>query len=364
LGPKQPVGERVHATSSARANDIVITRIDDHGERAWDTYVDHRADSTLYHLRAWKRVVHEAYGMKTPGLIARDANGKIRGLLPLYRVPRPFSPYLTSGPFGAYGSILADDEDTARALVEAGCRMVDDGHGRFLHLKLLGDAPSWMSLNARDAHVVSRLDLGESDKALFSRIGSSMRAKVRRAERAGLAPALGRDELDGFYDVLSENMHRKGTPMYGRVFFESLLAQMPGNSTVFTLRLDGKTVSAAFIAWYKKVMYVPFVSSRLAVFPLRANNLLYWEIMRFARAEGCHTLDFGTSVRTSSTFDFKKSWHPTHVSVVSAIYSRDGKMPPLETGDSRGAKLAIKTWAKLPRGFVDRIGPKVSSWVA
>src|ERR1700730_5417405 len=70
--------------------------------RAWDAYVARRPEATLYHLFGWKTVAEEAYGLRTPFLVARDGSGgAIRGILPLIRVPRPFTQYLTTGLFGA-----------------------------------------------------------------------------------------------------------------------------------------------------------------------------------------------------------------------------------------------------------------------
>src|SRR5258708_5422733 len=93
---------------------------------AWDAYVSRQPGATLYHLFAWKTVAEEAYRMRAPFLVARDGPGQpIRGVLPLVRVPRPFAAYLTSGLFGSYGALLADEERHARALLEAAMRRID-----------------------------------------------------------------------------------------------------------------------------------------------------------------------------------------------------------------------------------------------
>jgi len=61
--------------------------------------------ATLYDLYAWKNVAERAYGIDASFLVARDGAGeRIRGVLPLFRVPRPGSPYLTNGLFGAYAT--------------------------------------------------------------------------------------------------------------------------------------------------------------------------------------------------------------------------------------------------------------------
>ena len=45
------------------------------------------------------------------------------------------------------------------------------------------------------------------------------------------------------------------------------------------------------------------------MFKLRANYLLWWEIMKFAHEKKLHTLDFGTTLRHSSNLVFKGKWN-------------------------------------------------------
>src|SRR5580704_1899154 len=124
------------ASLSARAEPAPLVELAD-SAAAWDAYVSRQPGATLYHLFAWKRVADEAYRMRAPFLVARDGpRQSIRGVLPLVRVPRPLAPYLTSGLFGSYGPLLADEERHARALLDGAMQRVDGGEASFLHLKL------------------------------------------------------------------------------------------------------------------------------------------------------------------------------------------------------------------------------------
>jgi FemAB-related protein (PEP-CTERM system-associated) len=333
---------------------------------AWDAYVGGRADATLYHLHAWRDVAERAYGLRTTFLAVRESvGGPIRGVLPLFRIPRPAAPYLTTGLFGAYGRILADDDTGARALLAEATRRIDLGDAAYLHLKLLGTAPDHARLQRHDEWVTVRRDLETSDDALFRSLSSSMRNKIRLAQRSGLTFHRGRADTAAFYDVLSANMRRKGAPIYGRRFFEVLLEAFGDRADVVTLRHEGRVVSGAVVAWTHGTAYVPFASSLPSAFRLRPNNLLYWEIMRMARTVGARTLDFGSSLRESTGLEFKKTWRGAAVEPIgSYLYAIDGVQPVLVPRASVVAQVAVRLLAGLPRPLYEAAGPRISRWIA
>jgi serine/alanine adding enzyme len=333
--------------------------------REWDAYVARRPEATLYHLFGWKTVAEEAYGLRTPFLVARDApGGAIRGILPLIRVPRPFTQYLTTGLFGAYGALLADDDTHARALVAAATARIDTGEARHLHLKLLGDGPSGLGLERRDIWVTAKLDLGTDEDDLWRRLPKKQRWAVRQAGKADLEAWHGPDEFDGFYEVLFENMHRKGAPIYGKTFFRSVLRSLAPHASVVALRDRGRVVSGAFVASFRGTMYVPFASSRVDYFRHRINHLLYWEVMRYARSLGCRTLDFGSSLRDSSVLHFKRAWRPQLEPIRSYVYAAPDAWPKLDPRDSGVADVIVAAWSRLPRNAARILGPALCRWIA
>lgn len=341
-----------------------IELLDDAANGQWDDYVERHPAANLYHLRAWKTVAEQAYGLRTRFLVARDARRALCGVLPLFRIPRPLSPYLTTGIFGAYGAVLADDDHTARDLLLTACGEVDRRDVEFLHVKHVGDLPLGAPLVREDHWVTAMLDLGRSVEGLWQGLSSNMRWSVRYAERVGLKVVRGPAELGAFYDVLSENMLRKGAPIYGRAFFDSLVGALGARADVVTLRYQGRTVSGALVVSFRGVTYVPFASSRPSAFRYRANNLLFWEIAKGAIAAGDHTLDFGSSMRDSTSLDFKRGWHPRIVPIGSYLYAREGMKPALLPTDSTVAQTTVKLWTRLSPRIAETLGPLACRWIA
>jgi FemAB-related protein (PEP-CTERM system-associated) len=328
-----------------------------------DAYVDgHQGGATCYHLSLWTDVVARAYRVRTLRVVSRAASGaRIRGVLPLYVVPRPFGRYVTTGPFGAYGPLLADDDAAAHELLDAARGVTERAGAGYLHIKALGDRPAPRGFGRQDVWVVARLPLDGGAAAVWSRMRKGARAAVKQAGRNGFSLHRGRAELHGFYDVLADNMHRKGAPIYGLDFFRGLLDAFGDRADVVTLHEDGRAVSGALTISYRGVLYVPFASSRAAYFPKRPNNLLYWSIVEHACKGSAQVLDFGSSMKESSSLAFKRHFAARVEPVASYVYDvrrgGDGEAPPELGPRAAAVQAGVRVLQALPRGVCDALGP-------
>ena len=326
----------------------------------WDAYVATRENATLHHLSAWSTIAERAYDLRTRLLVARAApDAPVRGVLPLVTVPRPLGRYLTTGLFGAYGPVLADDAVIARELLTVAQRTVEEDGASYLHLKSLGEGPTPDGFQRYDHWVTAFLSLDGGAERVWHRFTGRIRTAVRVALRHELELRTGRDQLEPFYEVLAENMHRKGAPIYGRPFMASLLDVLGPRADVMTLWSGRTPISGALTIAYGNVMYVPFVSSVAAYFPLRPNNLLYWRIIERACSAGLGVLDFGTSLVGTSTLRFKLGWGAVIHPAPSYVYARTSE-PPTLTPDSASVRAGVALLKKLPRAVADLIGPSIS----
>ena len=83
----------------------------------WDAHVAAHRQATAYHQWGWRDVFGEAFGHASHYLVARR-HGRITGGLPLVEFrSRIFGAFAVSLPFVNYGGVVADDEETAAALV-------------------------------------------------------------------------------------------------------------------------------------------------------------------------------------------------------------------------------------------------------
>lgn len=340
--------------------DAAVEELAEADHAAWDRYVDAAPDAGCYHLRAWKEVAERAYGLRAAFLVARRSpGGPLAGVLPLFLSGPPWGRFATTGLFGAYGAILADGEDTAAALVARAREVaVRDGAHNII-IKGVGDLADWVVPGARraDCSVIATLPLPRDPEELWIGFRDKMRNAIRKAQRSGLEQRVGAQWLPDFYDVLAENMHRKGTPIYGFPFVRELVRALGERAEVYTLWKDGVAVSGALAVRFRGVTCVPFASSRPAAFKLNPNNLLYWEMIRAACLRGDRLFDFGRSPRDSSTLAFKLGWGAEVRPQPMFVLRLRGKEPVLSTTPAV-ARLS-ELWARLPRLLADRLGPSI-----
>ena len=85
-------------------------------EAAWDRFVTSSDDGTVFHLLAWRRVVHEVFRHAPHYLLATDGQD-IQGVLPLFEVRGILTGrVLVSTPYSVYGGLCTASPDAARVL--------------------------------------------------------------------------------------------------------------------------------------------------------------------------------------------------------------------------------------------------------
>src|SRR5687767_15272154 len=85
----------------------------------WDAFVARHAGGTAYHRAAAVAIGRTCFGLRTFFLTARDATGRLTGVLPLVEQSSMlFGRFFGSVPFFTYGGVLAEDARTAAVLVE------------------------------------------------------------------------------------------------------------------------------------------------------------------------------------------------------------------------------------------------------
>lgn len=357
----QPPAPRVRnpRARDVRSSEVVIGELCARSHAAWDAYVDGHALATCYHLRAWQRVAAHAYRLDAPYLLARRGEGgPVCGVLPLVLVRNLLGGYATTGLFGAYGPTLADTPEIGRALLQSAQGITESAGLGYLLVKALGDEPLATGFSRRNTCVVAKLPLCSDPAELWRGFRDKSRNSVRKGQKAGLTAHHGPGELEGYYDVLAENMHRKGTPIYGLEFMRTLLEALGDRGEVVTLHHEDRTVSAALVVYSHGTACVPFASSRLSSLRYSPNNLLYWEIMQRACARGMKVLDFGRSPCGASTLAFKLGWGAHTTPAPFYVYTARGRPPRLET-HTPGVELLARLWQRLPRGLADALGPAV-----
>ena len=326
-------------------------------EARWDRFVRETPGGTFCHLSGWGRLVEDVLGHRTHRLVA-ESSGEIRGVLPLGHVKtRLFGAALISCPFLVYGGAVAADEE-ARAALEARARdlaeSLDVGYLELRYRDAPTDEPP-----QKDLYVAFRKTIAADAEENLKAIPRKQRAMVRKGMQAGLDARVDAD-VGTFYGLHAESVRNLGTPVLPMRWFAAIAGVFGRDCEVLTIRHRGEPVASVMSFYFGDEVLPYYAGGGPAARDLKANDFMYWELMRRAGERGIRTFDYGRSKVGTGSYAFKKNWgfepktlpYRYHLVGADTIPDLSPKNPKYE--------LAVKLWQRLPLGLTLRLGPPIA----
>lgn len=325
-------------------------------------YVHEHPEGTPFHLPAWSAAVAKGCGQPAHYLVVeRDVQG-IVGVLPLTELHSPlFGRVLASAGFGVGGGILADRPEVARLLADAcwslaerlSCPSVEVRGGP-------RPGPEW---TVDDTHYLGfERALAADDDAELLAIPRKQRAEVRKSLDTDLSVSVGQGgaDLSAHYAVYAQSVRNLGTPVFPARLFREMLAEFGAAADILTVRHGDVAVASVLSLYWRGTVYPYWGGGTAAARRLRANDRMYFELMRHARTRGCSRFDFGRSKVGTGAAAFKKNWgfEPRPLT----YYDRVADGAAIRDANPLNPKyrLQVALWRKLPLAIANRIGP----WIA
>lgn len=330
---------------------------------AWDAYVAAHPHATPFHSRAWCEAITKATGHRCHLVTARDAAGTLTGILPLHHVRSPlFGQALVGSGFAVGGGILADDPAVAATLAQGAAEMAKSLAVPSVELRggSLPEGHGWRC--EEGVYAGFARDLASDDDAELLAIPRKQRAEVRKALGSELTVTTGRDasERRDHYRIYATSVRNLGTPVFPKALFDAVLDAFGTDADILTIRRDGRAVASVLsLTWRGTVM--PYWGGGLAeARGLRANELMYFALMRHARERGCTRFDFGRSKVGTGPYSYKKNWGFEPQPLVYARWLAPGEQPRDTNPNSARYRLQVDLWKKLPLWAANRIGPLIA----
>ncbi|MDX1655224.1 MAG: FemAB family PEP-CTERM system-associated protein [Candidatus Competibacteraceae bacterium] len=321
----------------------------------WDAFVLDCPEATFLHRAGWAEVIRRTLGHDTPFLYA-ESEGVIQGVLPLGHIKsRLFGNALISAPFGVYGGVAAATPAAAQALVEAACELAQSRGVDYLELRhQQRRLPHWPVRD--DLYVTFRKALDPDPEVNFKAIPRKQRAMVRKGIEAGLK-AQEDQQIDRFFTAYSQSVRNLGTPVLPRRYFQAVKEVFGRDCRILTVTHRGEPV-ASVMSYYFRDQVLPYYGgggSRAR--PLKANDFMYWELMRRAALEGVRQFDYGRSKIGTGSYSFKKNWgfRPEPLHYEYHLVARDS-LPELNPNNPKYRRF-IRLWQRLPLWVSQRLGP-------
>ncbi|WP_432767864.1 MAG: FemAB family PEP-CTERM system-associated protein [Sphingopyxis sp.] len=330
---------------------------------AWDAYVDAHPLATPFHSRAWCEAITRATGHPCHLVTARGADGALTGILPLHHVRSPlFGQALVGSGFAVDGGILADDPAAAATLADSAAALAQSLGVPSVELRggPLPDGEGWACEDGVYAGFAR--DLAADDEAELLAIPRKQRAEVRKALADDLTVTTGRDaaERRDHYRIYATSVRNLGTPVFPAALFGAVLDGFGDAADILTVRQNGRAV-ASVLSLYWRGAVMPYWGGGLAeARALRANECMYFALMRHARNRGCTRFDFGRSKLGTGPFAYKKNWGFEPRPLVYARWLAPGESPRDTNPNSAKYRLQVDLWKKLPLWAANRIGPLIA----
>jgi FemAB-related protein (PEP-CTERM system-associated) len=220
--------------------------------------------------------------------------------------------------------------------------------------------PGW---TIDDSHYLGfERPLAADDESELLAIPRKQRAEVRKSLELPLTISVGQggDDVAAHYAVYAESVRNLGTPVFPARLFREVLAEFGPAADVLVVRHEGVAVAGVLSLYWRGTVYPYWGGGTAAARRLRANDRMYFELMRHARERGCTRFDYGRSKVGTGAAAFKKNWgfEPRPLT----YYDRVADGASIRDANPLNPKyrLQVAVWSKLPLAIANRVGPWIS----
>ena len=313
----------------------------------WERLVDRAPDASIFHHPAWLGLLRDQYRYPLAAACALDASGEaVAGLPVAFVASRLTGRRLVSIPFSdSCPPLVAEDAGPdAAETVAVVLERERQARGVPIEVRERFEALG-TPVDLYAQHIVDlRPGIEEVERAYTSQV----RRNTRKAQRSGveLARRTDRDALDAFYALHLVTRRRLGVPTQplsfirgiGRIFDRGL-------GFVALASHEGRPVAAAVFLRGGSTLTYKYGASDQAALPLRPNNLIFSEAIRWACGEGLAALDLGrTDLGQEGLAAFKRSWGGQERTLAYTYAGRE----PAEAGHSRAEQLIGEVIQRSP----------------
>jgi FemAB-related protein (PEP-CTERM system-associated) len=326
----------------------------------WKTYVGSHPEGTYFHLPQWQAVIKESLGHKPFYIFARNEEGKLCGVLPLFRVGSALTgSRLVSLPFSTACGPIADSSDTTEALVEKAKGLCDEMRCQYLEIRTM--RPLSLGLEVSEFFHTYVLELSES-RSVWEGVDRRARQAVAKARKQGVVVRVDDSErgLELFSHMNLRNKRGLGSPTYPIQFFKAMRQHMNSHFRIYLAEVEGKVVAGAAVTSFKGVTDYGCAASDSRYEKHRPNDAVTWQAIEDSGNEGCRCFDFGkTNSDNVSLAQFKKKWGAEKKTLYYHYYPKGRNLASSDRYGMKGIKYELVTglWKRLPLPIMRVVNP-------
>ncbi len=271
---------------------ILVREVSSEDEKNIKHILEHSKDVTIFHTPEWNRLVSEEFGVPNKTIIAK-ADATPLGMYTFFIDSKGLFKRIKSGLREAdsiYGGpITIDNSESKKDMIEKIIRVKE----KYVEYSQIYPPPDYniellknLGYKCRKLFTsITKLD--GSEEELWSKIDSKRRNLVRKAQanKIKVIPA-DLSFIDIYYEMLSELFKKAGKTPFQKSYYSSILQELnPRGWVKFLIALhQDKPIAGAIFLCFKDTVYYWSGASFMEYRNLAPNDLIQWEIIRWARA--------------------------------------------------------------------------------
>ena len=194
--------------------------------------------------------------------------------------------------------------------------------------------------------VHTRVALANGASAIWNRISSNTRRKVRKAGKLGYEVITSEHIPSEFATIYLRRQRDLGTPSPQANLFQAMNEHLSGRLVFLAVKRGQELLGGAVLLCAGSVWLNLYTAVEPEAQLDYASYLLYWNMIEHAVAEGGTILDLGRSRPESGTHRFKLPWASDDLIRQYTLFPVCGKIPAVSLDKSAGFKHEI--WKRLP----------------
>ena len=334
---------------------MIIELLKKESENQYSAFIDEHPGSSIYHTLEWRHVIQDTYGYRPSYIVARDDNSII-GVLPLFEVNSIINGRrLVSIPFSHWVDILYNDTRTLSQMIDFAKHLTKKRKCGYIEIRHGSELPATAKLIRSEHFYDSILDISVSIDDIRDGFKKSVKRAIGKANRSSLVLFEGQNLEDyyTFYRLELETRKRQGAPSYSFGFFKTLYSVLypKNNIKLYLASNEGKCIAGIIMLYHKQTAiygYGASISNR-ELLNMRPNNLLFWQAIQDAHAQGYKYFDFGTTDPSNKgLLRFKSGWGTDDFRIPRYYYlNKTSNIPELDR-DSFKMRVASGILKKMP----------------
>jgi hypothetical protein len=360
---------QIGSSSDAAAR---VVEVDPQADPRWAAFVASHPHGLIYHHPLWLQVIERVYGYKPISLACETADGRILGILPLFRTHGLLTGRrLSSLPHTPTAGPLTLGDQAAAALIGAAIERVGMMQGMRLQLKspqiglerLIGGLVSvpW------DPTYILELP-AHADTLRFgdSRNHAQIKRAVNKAAREGIQIRRAETEADlrVWYQLYLETVRWHATPPRPYQFFKVVWEVLRPQGLMRLLLAEQceagqrKLLAGSLFLLFGNTVFYAFNGRHREDLLLRPNDAIHWQAIHDACQDGFSYYDLGeVSDDNIGLIRYKRKWGAEPHRLYRYYYPapRDIGIGILEEG-SYTHQVASAIWRRLPLAATSLLG--------